>query len=54
MTKERFAEILKEYEFTDRQIDIIWDTRPSNDLDEQKLRETAKKIAPTKDILVQA
>lgn len=54
MNKERFAEILKEYEFTDRQIELLWNTRPPGDLDEQKLRKTAKNIAPIKDTLVQA
>lgn len=54
MSRERFAEILKEYGFTDDQIRLLWDTRPPGDLDEQKLRETAQNIAPVKDHLVQA
>ena len=54
MTRERFSEILKEYGFTDRQIELIWNTRPPGDLDEQKLRKTAEHIAPIKDSLVQA
>ena len=54
MTRERFAEILKEYRFTDRQIELLWNTRPPGDLDEEKLRKTAKHIAPFKDSLIQA
>ncbi len=54
VNKERFAEILKEYGFTDRQIELLWDTRPSGNLDEQKLRKTAEHIAPIKDTLAQA
>jgi len=53
VTKERFAEILKEYEFSDKQIEILWDSRPSH-VDEQRLRVSAIKIAPMKDTLVQA
>lgn len=54
MNRERFAEILKEYGFNDRQIELLWNSRPSGDLDEQKLRKTAEHIAPFKDTLVQA
>lgn len=54
MTKEKFAEILKEYGFSDQQIELLWNTRPSSDLDEQKLRKTAEHIAPIKDTLIQA
>ena len=54
MTRERFAEILKEYEFSDHQIELLWNSRPSGDLDEQKLRKTAEHIAPVKDRLIQA
>ena len=54
MTRERFAEILKEYKFLDHQIELLWNGRPSDDLDEQKLRKTAEHIAPMKDRLVQA
>lgn len=53
MAKKRFVEILKEYGFSDRQIELLWNTRPSGDLDEQKLRKTAEHIAPIKDTLVQ-
>jgi hypothetical protein len=54
MSRERFSEILKEYGFTDLQIEILWNTKPPGDLDEQKLRDTAKLIAPIKDSLIQA
>jgi hypothetical protein len=54
MTKERFAEILKESGFSDKQIQLLWDTRPSDDLDENQLRKTAEHIASQKDQLIQA
>lgn len=54
MTKKRFTEILKEYEFTNHQIELLWNARPTGYLDEAKLRKTAKHIAPKKDKLVQA
>ena len=54
MTKENFSKILKEYDFSDNQIDIIWNTRPNDDLDEEILRKAAIDIAPIKDKLVQA
>lgn len=54
MTRERFTEILKEYGFTDHQIDLLWNTKPPSGLDETELRKTAKHIAPMKDRLVQA
>lgn len=54
MTRERFSEILKEYEFSDYHIEILWNTRPSDELDEQRLRKAAEYIAPIKDILTQA
>lgn len=38
MTRERFDEILKEYGFTDRQLDLIWASRPTDDLIEDRLR----------------
>ena len=53
MTRERFSEILEEYGFTDHQIEILWDSKPSDDLSESKLRETAEAIVPIKDQLVQ-
>lgn len=46
MTKKRFAEILKEYEYSDRQIEFLWESRPSDDLDEQQVREKAEHTAP--------
>lgn len=49
MTKERFSEILKEYGFNDYQIDILWDSRPCDNLDEQELRMAAQQTAPIKD-----
>ncbi|OGH68715.1 MAG: hypothetical protein A2754_02455 [Candidatus Magasanikbacteria bacterium RIFCSPHIGHO2_01_FULL_47_8] len=54
MTEKRFSEILKEYGFTDNQINLLWNSRPSDDLDEDKLRKTAELIAPNKDRFVQA
>lgn len=54
MTKERFSEILREYGFTDRQIEMLWATRRTDTIDEQRLREAAKYVAPVKDSLVQA
>ncbi len=56
MTKERFAEILKEYEYSENQIELLWNTKPYNFdvMDEQKLRETAKHVTPIKDTLIQA
>ena len=54
MTRERFTEILKEYKFTNQQIELLWNNKPSDDLDEQRLKETAEHIAPIKDTLIQA
>jgi len=54
MTKERFTEILKEYGYGDRQIELLWNAKPTDDLDEEKLRKVAEHIAPIKDKLVQA
>lgn len=45
MSREKFTEILKEYAFNDRQIELLWNGRPSDDLDEQILRETAESIS---------
>jgi hypothetical protein len=44
MTKERFIEILKEYGYTDSQIESLWRDRPPIELDETRLRETAAAI----------
>lgn len=41
MTYERFKEILQEYTFTQEELDDIWRTRPTDDLDEQRLRRAA-------------
>ena len=53
MTKEKFSGILKEYDFSDEQIELLWKTKPTSDLDEKLLRKTVKRIAPIKDELVQ-
>ena len=50
MTKERFTEILKEYDYSDAQIEVLWRSRPDT-IDEDRLRQTAKDIAPIKDSL---
>jgi len=54
MTKEKFVEILKEYKFSDHQINLLWNSKPPGNLDEQRLRKTAERIAPKKDSLIQA
>jgi len=54
MTKTRFSEILKEYKYSESQIDSLWNTRPTDYLDETRLRETAKAISTIKDELRQA
>lgn len=54
MNKEKFTEILKEYGFGDRQIELLWDSRPTDDLNESRLRYAAEHIAPIKDTLTQA
>ncbi|KKT81296.1 MAG: hypothetical protein UW79_C0022G0011 [Candidatus Yanofskybacteria bacterium GW2011_GWA2_44_9] len=51
MTRERFAEILKEYDYSDQQIEILWNGRPTDELDEEDVRERAQRIAPIKDRL---
>ena len=53
MTKKRFSDILKEYDFNDEQIELLWNSRPHDDIDERKLRKTAKHMAPMKDALTQ-
>ncbi len=45
MTKERFTEILKEYNYSDAQIEILWEARPSDDINEESLRKVAKEEA---------
>ncbi len=54
MNKERFAEILKEYDYTDNQIDILWKTKPPGALEEDALRKVAVKMKDTKDDHIQA
>jgi hypothetical protein len=54
MEQERFAEILKEYGFSDHQINLLWNTRPKNvEIEEDALRATAQHIKPKKDELKQ-
>jgi hypothetical protein len=49
MEQERFAEILKEYGFSDHQINLLWNTRPKNvEIEEDALRATAQHIKPKK------
>ena len=54
MTKEKFAQILKEYGYSDQQIGLLWNKRPTDNINEQMLRSAAKHIEPMKDELVQA
>lgn len=51
MTYERFKEILKQYDYSDEQIEDLWNTRPNDDLDEGALRRAAVKTAPLAEIL---
>ncbi len=51
MSKEKFVEVLKEYGFNDTQIELIWDKRPSDNLNEQTIRKVAARM---KDTLIQA
>lgn len=44
MSKERFGQILAEYDFVDSEIEYLWETRPEDDLDEQLLRRTAERF----------
>lgn len=44
MTKEEFVKILKEYKFKDVSIEKLWRSRPSDNIDEERLRLTAIKI----------
>lgn len=41
MTKKHFSEILKECGYTNPQIESLWNSRPSDDLDETELRKAA-------------
>lgn len=40
MTKERFAEILRKHSYRESLIEEMWATRPGDDIDEARLRET--------------
>ncbi|TSA44139.1 hypothetical protein D4R49_00650 [bacterium] len=52
MTKERFSEILKEYRYTGIQIEALWNSRPTDDLDEEAVRKTAEHFAAKKDLIL--
>lgn len=54
MTKQQFSKILEEYGFGEQQIVILWNSRPSDDLEEARIRRVAEQIAPIKDCLIQA
>lgn len=54
MTKEKFSEILRKYNYSEEQIRILWDSRPKDELNEKKLEKTAKTYSPVKDSFVQA
>ena len=52
MDREKFTSILREYNYSDPQIEHLWDARPRDvELDEDRLRKTAIAIAPVKDTL---
>ena len=53
MEIEEFAAILREYDYSEDQIKRLWNTRPKDDLNPELVHETAKSIAPLKDILDQ-
>ena len=58
MTKEKFAEILKELDYSDNQVNLLWDAAPKNgvtheELTEEGVRKVGKIMAPIKDILRQ-
>lgn len=44
MTKEKFSEILKEFNYPDRAIELLWDTRNNakSELTEETIRMTAR------------
>ncbi|MBI2632781.1 MAG: hypothetical protein HYW78_00100 [Parcubacteria group bacterium] len=46
ITKETFSSILKEYDYPDFLIEILWNKRISDYIDEQKMRETALQFSP--------
>lgn len=49
MTKERFTEILKEYDYPDSLINQLWDNKPISDdqIDESLVRATAVETLPS-------
>jgi hypothetical protein len=47
MTKEKFASILREYGYDSQNIDELWETRKSDDIDEKRLRITAEHFQET-------
>lgn len=49
MEKERFTEIMKEYDFTDHEIDLLWSTRPLDlEINEEGVRFAATQTASIK------
>lgn len=44
MTKARFTEILREYDYSDDQMEGLWAKRPDDDLDEAQLRKTTARF----------
>ena len=53
MNRETFSDILKECDFSEEQIELLWLSKPDVALNEQRLRETARHIRPVKDVLIQ-
>lgn len=51
MDKQRFAEILREYDYPEDAIEALWITRPNDDLNEDDIRQRAISAAPTMKIL---
>ena len=45
MSKERFTEILEKHGHSAADIDLMWDSRPTDDLDEKVIEEAARKVA---------
>lgn len=43
MTKERFFQIAREYGLSDEVIQSQWNTRPADNIDEEKLRKAISK-----------
>ena len=42
MTKGEYNKILKEYDSTDNQIEELWNSKPEDDLDEERLKKAAE------------